>query len=137
VPNWIRWILLLPAAVLAYFLVQVAGGLASETWPLSDSMQDFLSQIFNSVLGPWALVRAGSAIAPWRNSFTVAVLLSIAYGLLSTGFVAYALINGVEVGYPTWWFVTSSILGLGALFYACHQVAERRAVKNAAAELSA
>ncbi len=52
--NWLRWILVLPTAVLAFVAIQVGVGLGSETLPYGDAIQDWLSQLINSIVGPWA-----------------------------------------------------------------------------------
>ena len=62
-PNWLRWILVVPASLVAYIGIQLVTGFSSERLPLPDIAQDLYSQAVNSVLGPWAFVYVGAQTA--------------------------------------------------------------------------
>lgn len=126
-PNWLRWILILPAAAVAYFLVQVVGGIASETWPLSDRGQDLFSQALNSALGPWALIRVGAAVAPFPHNFTTAAVLSALVALTTAALLGASLISKMPTGYAPGWLLFTSLISFVALFMASWQVKEQQA----------
>lgn len=126
-PRWLRWVLIVPAAGIAYFLVQIIGGLASETIPLSDRGQDLFSQALNSALGPWALVRVGAAIAPFPHSFSTAAVLSALVALVTAALLGAAFIGNATTGYAPGWLLFTSMISFVALFVASWQVRAQQA----------
>ena len=121
-PNWLRWVLIIPAAGIAYFLVQIVGGIASETWPFSDRGQDLFSQALNSALGPWALVRAGAATAPHHYRFITAQVLAAVAALITVMLVGATLLGNLKTGYKPGWIALTSLISLIALGFAIDQV---------------
>ncbi len=96
-PNWLRWTLVLPVAVIAYFAIQVVVGIGSERLPLSDYLQDSASQLINSILGPWAFVYPSSKIAPVGKSFQTAVFLTTLFFIITIVMVYILLRAGYTV----------------------------------------
>ena len=78
-PDWLRWFIVLPTALAAYFGVQASVGVQSETWPLPDVLQDWLSQAINTVVGPWMFVYAGSAVAPRKSAASATIVLAATF----------------------------------------------------------
>jgi len=125
-PNWLRWILAVPAAVVAYVASQVLVGLMSEGLALPATFRDWSSQAANSVVGPWALVAAGAAVAPRARAFHMSVVLAVAFGVL-TG-VAGALAFLVDKpAHPRWWLLLSGLLGMATVIVTCVQIQRRGA----------
>ena len=120
-PNWLRWTLVLPVAVIAYFAIQVVVGIGSERLPLSDYLQDSASQFINSILGPWAFVYPSSKIAPAGKSSQTAVFLTTLFFII-TIVMGYILLRADITGHPTWWFVVTGLVSLGSVVMACRQV---------------
>ncbi len=118
-PNWLRWTLVLPVAVIAYFAIQIVVGIGSERLPLSDYLQDSASQLINSILGPWAFVYPSSKIAPVGKSSQTAVFLTTLF------FIIMIVLGYLRVGisgHPIWWFVVTGLVSLGSAVMACQQV---------------
>jgi len=120
-PNWLRWTLILPVAVIAYFAIQIVVGIGSERLPLSDYLQDSASQLINSILGPWAFVYPSSQIAPVGKSSQTAVFLTTLFFII-TIVMGYILLRAGNTGHPIWWFVVTGLVSLGSAVVACQQV---------------
>ncbi len=116
-PGWLRWILILPVALIAYFAVQVGVGLASEMIPYPDSVQDMVSQFLNSFVGPWILVYAGAKVAPRGKALHAAIGLAVLFGALT---VALNLMIPA-----TWWLASTSVITLAMVVATCLQVAHQ------------
>lgn len=120
-PNWLRWILVLPASLVAYIGIQLITGLSSEQLPLPDVAQDLYSQAINSILGPWAFVYAGARISPLGRRFFTSVALAILFGVFTGSVGVLAVISNVQSG-QRWWLVASAVVGLVAAGVTCVQV---------------
>ena len=129
-PNWLRWILVLPGAVGAYLGVGLLVGLSSEELPLPDAIQDWYSQAMNSVVGPWVLVYAGARIAPRGRRFVTSVVLAVLFGVL-TGAIAPLGLLLEHRSHPYWWFAVSAIAGIVTVIVACVQVQRSETLKEA------
>jgi len=117
-PNWLRWILVLPVALLSYFAIQVLVGIQSDTLPLPGSIQDLWSQGVNSVVGPWAFVFVGAKMAPPPRAFETAVTLGVVYGMFTGAVAILALLNSNRVHNPLW-LTTAGALGVLAVIGTC------------------
>lgn len=76
-PNWLRWILVLPVSLAAYIGVQVLAGISSEQLPLPSVARDWYSQALNSFLGPWVFVYIGAQVSPPKQRAATAVALAV------------------------------------------------------------
>jgi hypothetical protein len=110
---------MVPAAILAYFVVQVMIAIATAIFPLASipaAMGNYFSQLANSIAGPYAFVWCGAHTAP-RLRFVVAIGLAVV--LCVTEGVAFAwLLAHPRQQYPTWWLVFTNLVGLGAVIAA-------------------
>lgn len=127
---WIRWLLVVPGAVVAYFAVSIAVGILSELDPLwsnrSEGVRNFVSQLANSIVAPISFVYAGSRVAP-THRFIVSVMLASAFGCITIGGVAWLLVyhkvegtfisEGHVLG--TWWLVVSGAISVIAAGGTC------------------
>jgi hypothetical protein len=125
-PNWLRWILALPAALVAYIASQILVGLLSEELPLPAAFRDWSSQAANSVVGPWALIAAGAAVAPRGRAFFVSVILAVGFGVLTCVVGALAFLDD-DPTVARWWLVLSSLLGMATVIVTCVQFQRRGA----------
>ena len=74
VPNWLRWLLVLPSAVVAFFLIQlvvIIGGFLSD-----NKLPDWAYQLINSAASGYAFVGAAAWMAPGRK-FVVAIVHTV------------------------------------------------------------
>ena len=70
-PEWLRWLLVVPSAVVAFALIQlvvILAGLLSGRW-----IPDWAYQLINSFASGWAFVSAAAWMAP-RANVVVAIL---------------------------------------------------------------
>lgn len=70
--TWVRWALVLPAAVAAFFASQLVGIVLTLFAP------DLWSQLINSALGGYAFVYIGARTAP-REATAIAVVLAVIF----------------------------------------------------------
>lgn len=106
-----RWILVLPAAIAAYVVVNLLVGIASE------GGKDALSQLVNSFVAPAVLVYAGAYVAPVYR-FVVAVVLAVAH----TVFGVYAwvvLVTASPDSSGTGWLTFTSFVTIAGVATAC------------------
>jgi hypothetical protein len=127
--NWLRWVLILPAAVFAYLTIQLGFGLASETLPYPDSVQDRLSQFINSFIGPWAFVYSGAKLAPRGTALHVAIGLAVLFGVF-TGAIGLIALSAGSARHPRWWIVATSLISLAIIIATCIQVAREEPAKQ-------
>lgn len=113
-----RWIAVLPAAVLAYFLIQLAVGLSS--YLRMGEGVDYWAQFINSIAGPYCLVWCGTKVAPsykFETAMTLVVLHAIAGALLVTLLVVYQAASTGTI----WWGIITGVIGIAASMVACLQ----------------
>lgn len=116
---WLRWILVLPAAIGAYFGIQFAVAIANSIGLGPEWFVNIYCQIINSIIGPYCLIMAGAKTAPDYH-FIVAVVLT-AIHLVAAGYiVTYAIISNNHVD-PLWWLTLSMVFGITATIVACIQ----------------
>ena len=128
-PDWLRWVLVLPASLGAYLGVQVLVGLLSELidlpWVIpsgwEDVYQDWVSQGLNSVVGPIALIYAGVRTSPRGDRFHTSVALAVLYGVISGGLAVYSLFLP-PLSYPRWWLLTTTAAGIITVIAVCIQI---------------
>jgi len=110
-PNWLRWVLFLPAAFAAMFLAYPIILILNEL-TIPDYMKGFLTDIFLRILATgWsavAFIWVGSTIVP-HNKLIVSVILAVIYGfLLGAMFVAKLMLG--EASSTSWLDVGISIV---------------------------
>lgn len=127
-PNPLRWLLVLPVSVAAYFAVQLINILCTMAVP--DFMVG-LVQLFNSWAGPIAFVLAGVAVAP-RQKRIVAMILAATNAIVTMIF-SWVTITTPPHREPTWWIVLCALAGICGGFIAlldAPKVARAQSGKN-------
>lgn len=117
-PTWLRWALVLPAAIAAYLGIQVLVALGNSFTGLPDVVETFYSQFVNSVAGPVAFVLAGAYVAP-KSRFGVALALTLLHAITTATVVTIALTTGRH-STPSWALVGACALGIVATIVACY-----------------
>ena len=109
---WLRWIAVLPAAVVAYFVVYylfwffayVASFFSDQTW---------WDWIFKTTLGTGvggaAFVFIGAAVAPLHQKYVAFALMIIV--ILICGFTTFALIFAPNTHWESWLQVIAQLVG--------------------------
>lgn len=110
---WLRWLLVLPAAVSAFFAIQLV--MAVVTWFEPDRW----SQFINSIAGPFCFVYAGAKVAP-KNSVAVAVVLTVICAVFYAVVVTLGLI--ARVADSEVWVILTSTVAIAAAIVACLQI---------------
>ena len=129
-PVWLRWLLVLPAALGACVGIQIVvifGNLI--TWPDSIPFRKFFIEIINSIAANYCFVIIGAKTAP-KHRFVVGVILATAYTVFGITVAATFLIIGGSP-YLTWWpipitsvvlLLIVGIVGIIAAIGACIQL---------------
>jgi len=128
-PDWLRWVLMLPAALIAYFAIQVGVGLASEMIPYPDSVQNLVSQFLNSVVGPWAFVYTGAKLAPQGRALYAAIGLAVLFGVFAGAITVMVLVIRPTT-HSAWWIAGTSVISLAMVVASCLQVAREEGNKS-------
>lgn len=120
-PNWLRWILFLPAAVLAFM---AANAIIAIAHSMSGGGLNVLAvkpvaEIVQAVLGPWAFVMAGAMTAPRRQTLVAGILLLVV--VLATGMaLSLTLLVSTDKSDPIWF--VAMFVGIASAIYAVRQV---------------
>lgn len=112
-PNWLRWILVLPAAVCAYFVLTMIGSIVDKLLPIPT----FLLALYYSAMSPVAFVAAGVITAP-SNKFVVALVLTVINAIYAAVIVTMAIIQQTGT-VPLWWLVVCALIGIVATISLC------------------
>jgi hypothetical protein len=123
-PTWLRWLLVLPAAVMSYVGIQILVGIQSETLSFPDWLQDLWSQGMNSIVGPWAFVFVGARVAPPRRAFETSVTLAVIFGIFTGVVGVLALLHPSHVRSP-WWLGLTAVLGIVIVIATCFQFRDK------------
>lgn len=123
--NILRWLAVLPMALLAALWVLVLTLFLGLLLPLPQSLEIYLTQLVGTtVLGPYYFVFIGSRTAPSKRPIVAVVLLLILGALAAFG--VFGWFNGVRpeslVPGPGWWVITTAILTLTAGIFATIRV---------------
>ncbi len=119
--DWLRWVAVLPAAIGAYFGVQIAVGLVMVFENGLDDSPDYKSQFICSIVGPYFLVLAGSKTAP-KFRFVTALTLTVLHAIYSGALVTLLMVRGVSQSVSPWWLILSGVIGIIASIVACIQM---------------
>ena len=111
----LRWVAILPGAVAAFLMAQVAVIIGNLFWPLPD----FLVQLWSAWVCPICFVIAGVYIAP-KFKFVVALILTT----LMTGIMfitVFLVLTGAYVpgNVNKWWFLFTCVAGIVAPIWIC------------------
>ncbi len=117
-PNWLRWTLVLPAALAGYVVIQLVVGLSSESMPLPQVLRDWYSQAMNSIVAPWAFVMIGARTAPVGRALPTGIALAVLYGIF-TGVVAALAVMATTLTAPLWWILLSAVAGVVTVVVTC------------------
>jgi len=128
-PNLLRWILVIPASLGAYFGIQILVGLSSELLDLpwflpsdwKDVAKDWWSQGLNSVAGPIALIYAGSFTSPKGHRFHTSIALAVLFGVIAGGIIAVSLFS-TQLLYPQWWLLMTTIASIVTVIIVCIRI---------------
>jgi len=122
-PDWLRWILVLPASLGAYFGIQVIIAVANSFAPVPESMINLWCKFINSIAGPAALVWVGAIIAP-KHKFVVAITITVIHAILNAIVLTLAIISGRHSD-PTWLLVGACIIGIVSTIVVCVMLHEK------------
>ena len=117
-PIWLRWFLVLPAAVGAYALLAFVGSIVGTLLPIPS----FLLQLYYSALSPVAFVAAGAATAP-SYKFVVALVLTIINAVVAAVIVTVTVTRDTAT-VPLWWLVLCALVGIVATISLCVEFKE-------------
>ena len=132
-PQWLRWILVLPAAIGAYAGIQIVVIVGNTFCPGPQVFIQYFCQFVNSVAAPYCFVLAGARTAP-RYRLVAAIALVVVLAVLYGSVTTLAVVQGRMGVYdqlhsdPLWWVITSSIIGIVASGAACLHVYRAQAV---------
>ena len=111
--TWVRWLLVLPAAVGAFLGIQLVMVIVLWVEP------NRWAQLLNSLAGPFCFVYAGARVAPDKPT-VVAVVLAVICATFYAVVVTKALVTHSYE--PMGWLVLTSIVSVVAAIVACIQI---------------
>ncbi len=117
-PDWVRWVLVLPSGFAGFFLIQVVVilvGLVNSALQ-GFSIPDWLYQLINSLASGWAFVRAAAWMAP-RANVVVAMVHAVIFSILTT-FISVLSLTQPNPGF----LLFAAVLGLIGGIAACVQI---------------
>lgn len=135
-PRWLRWLLVLPAAIASSLGIQLLVGIAhlfiepgEVLVPFVGAMGDYFPQLANSIAGPYAFVWAGASLAPTRKK-RVALVLATAMSLMLVAGTLWIF----SAGRGSWWFLVTSAVAVAAAllsYYRWHLIGTERDAPSA------
>jgi hypothetical protein len=121
----LRWLLVLPAALGAYIVLQALFVLLSLLLAVPEALNRGVSQLIADIFCPYYFVYIGSKVAP-AFRLHVAVLLTVVLSVLYGMLLLYGVLRG-DISYPLWWLTLSLVLGLGSCVFAVVRIQDDRA----------
>jgi hypothetical protein len=115
----LRWIAVLPAAVGAFFAIQLLIIVADAT--MAEGRSVWYLQLVNSFASAYVFVFAGAHTAP-KYQFKVGVVLAVLLVIFIVGVIALA--SGIKTTEPLWWLVLTSAASIAAALGAVVQLKE-------------
>lgn len=116
----LRWIGVLPLAIIASILIQFVVAIGNYMAP------DWICKIINSIASSYVFVLSGAKIAP-KHNFTTAIILT-GLNILATGMMltisGQMLSSGRMSGGSFTWIIIAMILGIVGASAACFKVKE-------------
>lgn len=115
--TMLRWVAVLPAALAAYFAIQLLIILGDAI--MAERHAEWFLQLVNSFASAYAFVFAGAHTAP-RYQFTVGIVLAIIFAafliaLLSLGYF-------IKTTDPFWWLALAGVISLAGVVAAISQL---------------
>ncbi|MDA2916359.1 hypothetical protein MYX64_05885 [Nitrospinae bacterium AH_259_B05_G02_I21] len=127
VPDWLRWVLVLPLAVGAWIgsqaIIMILGNFFSQGLGLWN-LGIWVVTVGAAVAAPYGFVWVGALAAP-RYSFRVAVILTAIHALGAMTILVMVL-GTKHLNAPVWWVITGNGVGILATLGACAQFREKR-----------
>jgi hypothetical protein len=121
--SWViqtlRWIAVLPAAVGAFFAIQLLILLMDAT--MAEGRATWFLQLINSFAGAYAFVFAGAHTAP-KHQFIVGIVLAVVLSVFLITLPTLAFF--IKTTDPFWWIALASIVSLVAVIAAIIQLRE-------------
>ena len=121
-PEWLRWLLVVPSAVVAFALIQlviILAGLLSGRW-----IPDWAYQLINSFASGWAFVAAAALMAPQAN-VVVAIVHTVIISVFTGALGGFALFDPSLAqrtsGTSSGFFLLAATLTVLGGVYACVQ----------------
>ena len=115
----LRWIAVLPAAVGAFFGIQLLlilmNAMTEPRW------SDWWLQLINSAASSYCFVYAGAATAP-KHKFVVGIVLAILFGIFIVAIATAGFF--IKTTDPLWWLILAGVISLIAAIVAVVKVRE-------------
>lgn len=130
-PDWLRWALVLPMAVVAWVGAQISiMAIGNVFYPMGLwNFATWFVKIGTIVAAPYGFVWLGAQTAP-RHSFIVAIALTVVHAIFATAIFVLAI--GVErIAAPLWWIITGYIVGITVTIVACVQFRRKEGKRTA------
>jgi len=133
VQPWLKWVLVLPAAIgagVGVQLIVVLNALAARQW--FDTDLSYVGQFASALLCPAAFVSAGSSVAAAYRHIT-SICLTIFVAILQTAIVTWAIIENRETTSGLAWLIICAIAGIVACVREClrsHSASTRRCASS-------
>ena len=137
-PSTLRWILVLPAALGAYFGIQEIVGVASEflvpipfmpsDW--EDVAQGAWSQGLNSVVGPIALIYAGALTSPKGYRVHTSRALAALFAAFSVIIAIVAIFVPIYPDSLYWWLLSTTGVSIITVIVVCIKIQRTEASRN-------
>lgn len=113
IPNWLRWIAVLPA-----FLSTMA--LANVIIALVNFLEvAFLVELFNSVMSPLIALAVACWVAPSFNKMPVAITLTAFYCICAAALVAFVWVEPSRFFNAPWWVTICYIVSVCGMIGGC------------------
>lgn len=115
----LRWIAVLPAAVGAFFGIQLllilVNAMTEPRW------SNWWLQLINSAASSYCFVYAGAATAP-KHQFIVGIVLAIVFGIFIVAVATAGFF--IKTTDPLWWLILAGVISLVAAIVAVVQLRE-------------
>lgn len=98
IPNYLRWILLFPAAIASFIGIQLIIAVFNSFTPLPEKLINIFCQFANSIAGPFVFVIVGGTIAPIYKYYT-SISLTVIYAIFSV-IITYRAISSQDSADP-------------------------------------
>jgi len=133
-PDWLRWVLVLPTAIVCSIVARLAGEINLYMFPfLSDSFVQF----WNCIMGSAFLVVGGAQSAP-KHRFIVALTLTVVWAIFSGVGIAMFFLTGKHSDPLFLWYFVCDGGGIVATVIVCvvyHQMETKARLKDALARV--
>jgi len=122
---WLRWILVLPAAIGSLAGIEAILLIASL---IPHILPDIFIQILSCLICPIAFVTGGAKTAPSHRGAT-AICLTIIYAIVEGILLTIIIVTKAEGGWRLVWLGVCSVLGIAAGVKICHNFQKNEALE--------